>query len=58
MEIYLFEHQDDLDFLIPMDDLEIAEQILVEIGYVKDDYFESVLNDWKWRHHHITLFPS
>ena len=23
---------------------------------MKDDYIETVLNDWKWRHHHFTYF--
>lgn len=44
----------DLDVLIPIDELEKAEQLLLEQGYKKDDYFQTVLNDWKWRHHHIT----
>lgn len=43
----------DLDFLIPLKDLEQAEAMLIELGYEKDDYIETVLNDWKWRHHHI-----
>ncbi|WP_338449853.1 nucleotidyltransferase family protein [Niallia oryzisoli] len=46
----------DLDFLIPLHDLDLAEDLLIKLGYVKDDYFSKVLNDWKWRHHHITFF--
>ncbi|MCL7746091.1 nucleotidyltransferase family protein [Halalkalibacter alkaliphilus] len=46
----------DLDFLIPIEHLERAEEILVELGYEKDDYIESVLNDWRWRHHHVTYY--
>ncbi|WP_394184130.1 nucleotidyltransferase domain-containing protein [Metabacillus halosaccharovorans] len=46
----------DLDFLIPISKLEKAEDILRNLGYEKDDYFTSVLNDWKWRHHHVTYF--
>ena len=23
---------------------------------MKDEYIQTVLNDWKWRHHHITFF--
>ncbi|MGQ4665904.1 nucleotidyltransferase domain-containing protein [Metabacillus halosaccharovorans] len=46
----------DLDFLIPIEHLDKAEKILVNLGYEKDDYFKSVLNDWKWRHHHVTYF--
>lgn len=44
----------DLDVLIPTDQLVNAEQILEDKGYVKDDYIRTVLNDWKWRHHHVT----
>lgn len=46
----------DLDVLVPIDDLGRTEELLVNLGYKKDDYIESVLNDWKWRHHHITFF--
>ncbi|MCM3412450.1 nucleotidyltransferase domain-containing protein [Metabacillus litoralis] len=51
-----FRTSSDLDFIIPIEHLTRAEEILVNIGYVKDDYFKSVLNDWKWRHHHVTFF--
>ena len=46
----------DLDFLVPIEQLEQAEEWLVKQGYVKDDYIETVLNDWRWRHHHVTYF--
>jgi hypothetical protein len=46
----------DLDILIPIDDLELTETLLIKHGYLKDDYIQTVLNDWKWRHHHITFF--
>ncbi len=46
----------DLDILISIRDLEKAGRLLTELGYVKDDYIQTVLNDWKWRHHHITFF--
>ncbi|PEB52126.1 Renal dipeptidase [Bacillus pseudomycoides] len=46
----------DLDILIPISNLEKAEKLLLEQGYVKDDYIQTILNDWKWRHHHITFF--
>ncbi|WP_028550867.1 nucleotidyltransferase domain-containing protein [Paenibacillus sp. UNC451MF] len=46
----------DLDILIPIEELEHAEQLLVRQGYEKDEYIQTVLNDWKWRHHHITFF--
>jgi hypothetical protein len=46
----------DLDFLIPIDKLDEAEELLVGLGYEKNDYITSVLNDWRWRHHHVTYF--
>lgn len=45
----------DLDLMIPISDLDKAEKLLLDAGYVKDDYIETILNDWKWRHHHITF---
>lgn len=44
----------DLDLLIALHDLDRAEELLLKLGYVKDDYILTVLNDWKWRHHHLT----
>ncbi|OAS85157.1 nucleotidyltransferase family protein [Metabacillus litoralis] len=46
----------DLDFLIPLEDLNKAEVLLQQLGYEKEDYIKTVLNDWKWRHHHVTYF--
>lgn len=46
----------DLDLLIPIDDLNRAEALMAKLGYLKDDYIETVLDDWKWRHHHLTFF--
>ncbi|WML45834.1 nucleotidyltransferase family protein [Neobacillus sp. PS3-40] len=46
----------DLDILIPIKNLNQAEEILLNDGYIKDDYILTVLNDWKWRHHHITFY--
>lgn len=46
----------DLDMLVPMQDLEKTEALLAKLGYVKDEYIQTVLNDWKWRHHHVTFF--
>ncbi|BCG57428.1 nucleotidyltransferase domain-containing protein [Paenibacillus sp. URB8-2] len=45
----------DLDLLIPMSELSGAESMLSSLGYIKDDYIHTVLNDWKWRHHHTTF---
>jgi hypothetical protein len=46
----------DLDVLISINDLEKTHELLIELDYVKDDYFSTVLNDWRWRHHHVTYF--
>lgn len=46
----------DLDFIIPIECLDNAEKLLIGLGYEKDDYFKTVLNDWMWRHHHVTFF--
>lgn len=49
----------DLDILIPINDLEKANELLVNLGYEKDEYIQTLLNDWKWRHHHFTYYhPS
>jgi len=48
----------DLDLLVPLGDLARAEAVLGELGYEKDDYIETVLNDWKWRHHHVNFVHS
>lgn len=45
----------DLDLLIPIAKLDEAEKLLESLGYVKDDYIVSVLNDWRWRHHHSSF---
>ncbi|PEL07012.1 nucleotidyltransferase family protein [Bacillus sp. AFS017336] len=46
----------DLDILVPLHDLDRIEKILIEEGFEKDEYIKTVLNDWKWRHHHITYY--
>ncbi|KMY51902.1 nucleotidyltransferase domain-containing protein [Peribacillus loiseleuriae] len=46
----------DLDVLVPLEKLSKVEDILIQNGYEKNDYFQTVLSDWKWRHHHITFF--
>ncbi|PEA20185.1 Renal dipeptidase [Bacillus cereus] len=51
-----FRTSSDIDLIVPLNDLEKVGQLLVDDGYVKDDYFSTVLNDWKWRHHHMTYF--
>ena len=44
----------DLDILVPIQKLNDMEELLQNAGYVKDEYIETILNDWKWRHHHFT----
>ncbi|WP_273832027.1 nucleotidyltransferase domain-containing protein [Guptibacillus sedimenti] len=46
----------DLDLLISINDLDLVEDLLTKDGYEKNDYFETTLSDWKWRHHHMTYF--
>ncbi|WP_026694365.1 nucleotidyltransferase domain-containing protein [Peribacillus kribbensis] len=46
----------DLDFLVPLHALDKVEALLANLGFIKDDYIQTVLDDWKWRHHHITYF--
>ncbi|WP_077214413.1 nucleotidyltransferase family protein [Bacillus dakarensis] len=46
----------DLDILVPLESLHLAEKLLINIGYEKDEYIKSFLNDWKWRHHHFTYY--
>ncbi|WP_424767793.1 nucleotidyltransferase domain-containing protein [Paenibacillus sp. sgz302251] len=46
----------DLDLLIPIEDLQKGERLLESIGYSKDNYIQTILGDWKWRHHHVTYF--
>ncbi|MFC5406796.1 nucleotidyltransferase family protein [Cohnella soli] len=46
----------DIDMLIPLTKLTEAEMTLTSLGYVKDEYIHTVLNDWKWRHHHTTFY--
>ncbi|MEK3885885.1 nucleotidyltransferase domain-containing protein [Bacillus sp. FSL K6-3431] len=46
----------DLDILISIENLDKANALLIDLGYEKDEYIHSVLNDWKWRHHHFTYY--
>ncbi|WP_310551268.1 nucleotidyltransferase domain-containing protein [Paenibacillus glufosinatiresistens] len=48
----------DLDVLVPVEMLDQAEALLASSGYIKDEYIRSVLNDWKWRHHHYAYVHS
>jgi hypothetical protein len=46
----------DLDILISIYDLNRADELLQKLGYSKHDYILTILNDWKWRHHHVTYY--
>lgn len=46
----------DLDLLVQIKDLDKADRCLTKLGYIKDNYIHTVLNDWTWRHHHFTYF--
>lgn len=49
----------DLDILIAIHDLDHVNELLLTLGYEKDEYIQTVLGDWKWRHHHSTyLHPK
>ncbi|MGO4274859.1 nucleotidyltransferase family protein, partial [Paenibacillus sp. TAF58] len=45
----------DLDILIPIENVDQAEELLRSQGYVKEEEYNTILNDWKWRHHHVTF---
>ncbi|MGH0680485.1 nucleotidyltransferase domain-containing protein [Bacillus luti] len=51
-----FRTSSDIDLIVSLSNLQKVEQILINDGYIKDDYFSTVLNDWKWRHHHMSYF--
>lgn len=46
----------DLDIIVPINDLHRAEELLLSLGYVKDEYIQTVLGDWKWRHYHTIFY--
>ncbi|WP_307475725.1 nucleotidyltransferase domain-containing protein [Cytobacillus purgationiresistens] len=46
----------DIDLLIHIEDIAKADRLLVSFGYKQDEYIHSLLNDWKWRHHHFTYY--
>mgnify|MGYP003893898373 CR=1 FL=1 len=49
----------DVDLLVPIADIDEADRLLRSQGYVKDDYIRTVLDDWRWRHHHYAyLHPE
>ncbi|MDC7783898.1 nucleotidyltransferase family protein [Priestia megaterium] len=46
----------DLDLLIAIKDLKMAEEILLNSGYEKEEEFPSISNEWQWMNHHTTYF--
>jgi hypothetical protein len=46
----------DLDILIPVDDVDRAEQILLASGYTITDERPRILDDWKVKKHHISYY--
>ncbi len=48
----------DLDFIVPLEQLAETEALLLQLGYVKEEEFETILGDWKWRQHHTTFNHS
>ncbi|GGD76100.1 nucleotidyltransferase domain-containing protein [Paenibacillus nasutitermitis] len=44
----------DLDILVSLEDVEKAEQLLIQSGFELDSDEIRVLSDWKWRVHHIS----
>jgi hypothetical protein len=46
----------DLDILIPIDDLDKVEEVLLKQGYEKDGFTPTILNEWRWRQYHLTYF--
>jgi hypothetical protein len=44
----------DLDFMVPIEQLAEADDLMAAEGYVKINEFDSILGDWKWREHHYT----
>ncbi|MCY9664544.1 nucleotidyltransferase family protein [Paenibacillus alginolyticus] len=45
----------DLDILIPIQHVDQAHELLRSQGYVKEEEYNTILDDWKWRHHHATF---
>ncbi|QYR20611.1 nucleotidyltransferase family protein [Paenibacillus sp. sptzw28] len=46
----------DLDILIPVDDVDRAEKILLSSGYTITDERPRILDDWKVKKHHISYY--
>lgn len=48
----------DLDIFVPIDDLDKVDEILLRHGYKKDEFFSTILEEWKWRHHHLNYIHT
>jgi hypothetical protein len=48
----------DLDLLVPLEDLLKAQTLLELLGFEQEVDFkiDMNLNDWKWRHHHLSFY--
>ncbi|WP_066186737.1 MULTISPECIES: nucleotidyltransferase domain-containing protein [Gracilibacillus] len=46
----------DLDILIPIEQLDQAEELLFKRGYQKEYEINKALNEWKWRHRHVNYY--
>lgn len=46
----------DIDLLVPIQELQQIEDHLLGLGYSQEDEIQTVLEDWKWRHHHKAYF--
>ncbi len=46
----------DLDVLIPVEDVDCAEAVLLQQGYVIKDQKLRLINDWKWKDHHQSYY--
>ncbi|GIQ63563.1 hypothetical protein PACILC2_21310 [Paenibacillus cisolokensis] len=45
----------DLDLLVPVDAVERAAEQLARMGYEANDSVHRILNDWKWKLHHLSF---
>ena len=45
----------DLDILIPIEDVEKAEETVAALGYAVDHKVPRVFKDWKWKVHHMSF---
>ncbi|KEZ50317.1 nucleotidyltransferase family protein [Metabacillus indicus] len=45
----------DIDILVDIKNLQEAKELLISNGYLQTENFPTILNDWKWRHHHINF---